>query len=184
MGKRSSFKRIEKDFYRTIDKRAVSSLLPFLMEGTRFIEPCAGYGDLMTELEKHGHHCVIACDNNPLENPLWDNNKIVFQDAFNIDYDSLSYDCIVTNPPWTRHDLHNLITHWMQKSSKPVWLLFDSDWAFTKQSSDLTRRYLTDIVAIGRLIWIPGTKMSGKDNCSWYRFSQDKYEDIRFHGRV
>lgn len=183
MGKRSDFDRIEKDFYRTIDKRAVSSLLPFLTEGTRFIEPCAGYGDLMAELEKHGHHCVYACDNNPLENPLWDNNRIIFGDAFCIDYNSLSYDVLITNPPWNRNDLHNMITHWIENSSKPIWLLFDADWAHTKQSAYYIKKWCTDIVSIGRLIWIPGTTMSGKDNCAWYRFSADKYEETRFHGR-
>ena len=28
----------------------------------------------------------------------------------------------------------------------------------------------TDIVSVGRVKWIPDSKMTGKDNCCWYRF--------------
>ena len=35
----------------------------------------------------------------------------------------------------------------------------------------------TDIVAVGRLRWIEGTTMSGKQNFAWYRF------DARHSGR-
>ena len=51
MGKRSNFERIDKDFYATIDKRAVDTLLPFLLE----ID-----GDLLLQ-EGHSRFLSYAC---------------------------------------------------------------------------------------------------------------------------
>ena len=190
MGKRSDFTRLDKDFYRTIDPRAVEALLPFLNPETRFWEICAGQGDLLNELEKYSHTCTYACDNN-LE--LFEANdmpsRIMFANAFSICYDRSDlvdkYDCIISNPPWTRDILHQLIEYITDKSKKPVWFLFDADWAHTKQSAMLIHRYCTDIVSIGRLKWIPNTTMSGKDNCCWYCFNANKTQGDPplFHGR-
>ena len=63
--------------------------------------------------------------------------------------------------------MHRLIAHFQR--ILPTWLLLDADWAFTKQA----KSYLTccsDIVAIGRVKWIEGSKYTGKDNHAWYRF--------------
>jgi len=46
MGKRSSFKRVERDFYPT-PREAVLPLLLHLEYGTAFSEPCAGDGALI-----------------------------------------------------------------------------------------------------------------------------------------
>ena len=170
MGKRSEFKRIEKDAYQTIDKRAVASLLPFLKPSTRFAEPCVGEGKLKDDLTDHGHVCVYSSDINHGVNAL-DLTSQEVKDAY----------CIITNPPWSRHIMHPLIE--CMSALKPTWLLFDADWAHTKQSSLYVDKLCTDIVSVGRLIWIPGTTVSGKDNCAWYRFSVDKTDTTRFHGR-
>lgn len=53
MGKRSNFPRIDKDFYSTIDPRAIPPLLAHLGEGVRYAEPCAGAGALIDLLEPH-----------------------------------------------------------------------------------------------------------------------------------
>lgn len=45
MGKRSDFEKIDKDFYRTFDRRAVEPLIP-LIKGCKYVEPCYGLGDL------------------------------------------------------------------------------------------------------------------------------------------
>ncbi len=55
-----------------------------------------------------------------------------------------------------------------------TWFLFDANWVFTSQSRDLISQYCTDIVPIGRLIWIPDTQQAGKDDSCWYRFDPNK----------
>ena len=82
-------------------------------------------------------------------------------------------DAIITNPPYTRPVMHALIAH-LQRIA-PTWLLLELDWAATKQAIpylDACR----DIVIIGRLRWIAGTKHTGKENYGWYRF------DVRHKG--
>lgn len=167
MGKRSEFERIEKDFYRTIDPRAVLPLLPFI-EGNTYVEPCCGEGDLINML-------------NPRAICLGFSDIETGKDALTIDelYCG-NADMIITNPPWSRKLLHSMILHFCKL--RPTWLLFDADWAHTKQSSELMK-YCTDIVSVGRLIWIEGTKTSGKDNCAWYRFDFNNNETTKFHGR-
>lgn len=171
MGKRSDFKRVEKDFYRTIDKRASAALLPFLDPFTRYSEPCCGTGDLIVSLAEAQMICTHA---NDIE---WGKDALTLTRA-----ELNSPDCIISNPPWSRDVLHPMIEHFCSIAPY-VWLLFDSNWANTKQSSRLVKEYCTDIVAVGRLIWIPGTTMSGKDDCSWFRFSKHKRHPTVFHGR-
>lgn len=167
MGKRSNFERVEKDFYRTIDPRAITPLLPFV-QGLTYYEPCYGEGDLVGLLNPYAA-CVGYSDIN--------NGK----DALKLNYSSLNgANIIITNPPWTRDILHQLIIH--LSSLKPTWLLFDADWAHTKQSSEYMK-ICSDIVSVGRLIWIEGTKTSGKDNCAWYRFDSKFNGITKFHGR-
>lgn len=166
MGKRSNFERIDKDFYRTIDPRAVQALSPHLETGTRFAEPCVGEGDLVDSLEMSGHQCSVGLDiQQGYDALMWGGNG----------------DPIITNPPWSRPILHKMIEHFVNISPY-CWLLFDADWPHTKQSAPYMK-WCSDIVSVGRLIWIPGTTTSGKDNCAWYRFSKDA-KFTKFHGRT
>jgi hypothetical protein len=169
MGKRSDFARRDADAYHTIDRRAVQALQPHL-NGTRaFAEPCAGDGDLVRGLESIGLRCVYASD---IESGA---------DALQLDRMALrEADAIITNPPWTRRLLHPLIMH--LQSIRPTWLLFDSDWAQNRHAAPYLAT-CSDIVAVGRLLWIPGTTMTGKDNVSWYRFWHKHHGPTRFHGR-
>ncbi len=77
---------------------------------------------------------------------------------------------MITNPPWSRDLLHRLITHFM-RAAPFAWLLFDADWAHTKQSRNLVRQ-CSHILPIGRLKWIADSESTGKDNAAWYRFEQ------------
>lgn len=173
MGKRSDFERVEKDFYRTIDPRAVEALAPHLKPGTRFCEPCVGAGDLRVSLEGLGHECWWESD--------IETNPASVMDALDLrEFEVSDCDCIITNPPWSRPILHKMIEHFA--SLRQTWLLFDADWAHTKQSAPYMR-LCTDIVSVGRLIWIPGTKMTGKDNVAWYRFSKHRLGATAFYGR-
>lgn len=161
MGKRSSFERVPRDLYPT-PAEAVAPLLPHLPESTTFIEPCAGDGALIDHLKRAGHVCSWAVDIEPLRRDIQRADAREIQ-AFNADF-------YITNPPWERTLLHELIGH--LSAQLPTWLLFDADWMHTKQAAPYLR-WLKAIVSVGRVKWIPDSKMTGKDNCCWYLFNQD-----------
>lgn len=169
MGKRSSFTPRAADKYYTWDPRAVRALLPHLAPGTRFAEPCAGAGHLVAQLTDAGHICTHMSD---LDDGV---------DALTLG--ALDADIVCSNPPWSRPLLHAMIEHWINTAPHCAWLLFDSDWMHTKQAAPYWR-YVTDIVSVGRLRWIEGSTMDGKDNCCWYRFSADSDGVTKFHGRM
>lgn len=164
MGKRSNFERNPRDLYKTPYAGAVP-LLPFLEYGTQFVEPCAGDGRLIDHLEKHGHKCTFACDIEPLRADIIKANAL---DLSIIGKGSI----VITNPPWKRNrdgtgPLHEMIEHFRKLA--PTWLLFDADWKHTKQSKPYLK-YCDKVVSVGRIKWIEGSKMTGKDNCAWYLF--------------
>lgn len=162
-----------RNFYPT-PYEAVIPLLPHLPEKSQFIEPMAGDGRLIAHLEKHGHKCVYACDIEP-KGPGIDRQDILFFG------NRLPWcELIITNPIWEREPLHQTIE--ILKNHAPCWLLFDADWKYTRQSANLIQ-YCSKIIAVGRVKWIEGSKMSGKDNCAWHRFEKEKCETI-FVGRT
>lgn len=163
MGKRSSFARVERDFYPT-PRKAVEPLLSLARTSVRFVEPCAGDGRLVRYLEDDGHVCVHACDIEPRA------AGIDRCDALEVDWSDASadFDCFITNPPWSRDILHPLIER--LSAVKLAWLLFDADWMHTKQSSEYMRRCAM-VVSVGRVKWIEGSAGVGKDNCAWYLFT-------------
>lgn len=164
MGKRSNFARRPHDAYRTIDPKAVRVLVPFLRGVVHFAEPCAGEGDLIQSLEAAGLICEYRGD-------LLAGMDALAQPSFGV------VDAIITNPPWTREILHPMIRHFQRIA--PTWLLFDADWAHTGQAAPLLDQ-CSHIVSVGRLKWIEGTKQTGKDNCSWYRFHAQHSSGPRF----
>lgn len=173
MGKRSSFKRKPRDFYPT-PYEAVEPLLPHLKAETRFAEPCCGDMQLVRHLNKHGHSCYWASD---IERRCQEQEFEI--DALTLTTPLRQADCIITNPPWDRKILHPMIEHFTNLA--PTWLLFDADWMHTKQSIPYMQ-YCRLIVSVGRVKWIPDSKMTGKDNCCWYFFS-NKSGSTRFVGR-
>lgn len=167
MGKRSNFARVPRDLYPT-PAAAVTPLLPHLSPGTRYTEPCAGDGALIRHLAAAGHQCVWASDIVPIA------PGIAQMDAMDA---PLVGDCVLTNPPWDRAVLHPMIERF-----EWAWLLFDSDWVHTRQSAKFMPR-LHKIVSVGRVKWIPGSKMTGKDNCAWYLFGPERGVAPEFYGR-
>ena len=168
MGKRSKFERREADFYPT-PFPAVPPLISFLHRDSvkTFAEPCAGAGDLVRHLESFGLRCVYSGDIR------------IGQDALGLDHYGAS-DCIITNPPYTRPTMHALIEHFRRIAS--TWLLIDYDWSATKQAAEYLP-HCSDIVPIGRVKWIEGSKHTGKDNHAWYRFDIRHKSGPVFHGR-
>lgn len=172
MGKRSNFERVERDFYPT-PREAVLPLLSHLTPATAFAEPCAGDGALIRTLGAFGHTCFWASDIKPRQSGIIEMDAMVFEIL------PLT-DCIITNPPWDRKILHPLIDH--LSAMLPTWLLFDADWMHTKQSSELIKR-CSKIVSVGRVKWIPDSKMTGKENASWYLFDPGYNGGPHFFGR-
>lgn len=172
MGKRSSFERRPQDAYDT-PCEAVPPLLPYLKERTRFCEPRAGNGALVDHLTKHGHICARARDIAPRRSDIEQKDALTTLTG-NIDE-------FITNPPWTRSILHPLIV--FLSDQHPTWLLFDADWAFTKQSRPYMPRCKA-IVPVGRLKWIPGSKHTGKDNAAWYLFDSNQHSAAQFYARA
>lgn len=153
MGKRSNFDRIDKDAYMTIDSRAVEPLVNYLGENITYYEPCVGDGDLIRLLP---YGCIGQSD---LE-----------KDARNTKY-STNAEYFITNPPWSRKLLHPIIDN--LRIQFPTWLLFDADWMHTQQAIPYME-YCKTIISVGRIRWIPNTKVDGKDNCAWYLFVDSK----------
>ena len=159
MGKRSEFQRRPMDAYQTIDPKAVTCLRPFLRDIRFYAEPCRGEGWLVRQLNEAGLICLWSSDIADTDTPV---------DALDLTVDDLgSSDAIITNPPWSRPILHEMILHFQQIA--PTWLLFDADWAHTRQARPYLQ-HCSHIVSVGRLRWIENTKQTGKDNCAWYRF--------------
>ena len=167
MGKRSSFERIERDFYPT-PFEAVKPLLPYLLTNVEnYAEPCAGDGTLIIHLSNHVD-CLWASDIDPQA------NDIDKKDALEVNENDLQdVDMIITNPPWSRNLLHPMIDHF--RKLKPTWLLFDAGWMFTKQAKEFLP-YCETILTVGRLKWIPDSKYTGKDDCCWYLFRDHEVE--------
>lgn len=166
MGKRSDFPRLAKDAYQTIDPRAVAALVPHLDGIKTFAEPCCGERYLVHDLINAGLEC------------LWESDIEEGIDALTLtDWHLNGVDAIISNPPWSRPILHDMILHF--QSLAPTWLLYDADWAHTKQCKPFMAK-CSHIVSVGRLIWMPGTKMTGKDNCAWYRFDAKHTGGTRF----
>jgi hypothetical protein len=164
MGKRSSFERLPRDFYPT-PYPAVPPLIPHLRGVRTFAEPCCGDGALVNHLKAHGLRCVYQGDIS------------IGQDALALDTYG-DADAIITNPPYQRPLMHALIQHFTH--IMPTWLLMESDWACTKQAGPFMP-CCSDIVSVGRLRWIEGTTMSGKQNFAWYRFETRHRAGPIFH---
>lgn len=167
MSKRSAgkFERRPRDLYDT-PRAAVAPLLPYLSAGTEFAEPCAGRGWLIDALVDQGHHCVWATDLSPGREDIGRMNALALA---HIGRRNVRAQVVITNLPWTRRMMHPLIDS--LSAVWPCWFLFDSDWAYTAQSSEtgLINR-CSRIVPIGRVKWMPGTKNVGFDNACWYEF--------------
>lgn len=172
MGKRSTFERRDRDFYRT-PCEAVLPLAEILGDrSVMFDEPCAGDGALVQHLHDLGHQCSSASD---IEPEIWYVKK---KNVF--DVSECKGSMFITNPPWDRKILHPLIYH--LSAMAQTWLLFDADWMHTKQSADLIKSCVK-IVSVGRVKWIPDSKMTGKDNCCWYLFDANYNGPTEFIGR-
>ena len=177
MGKRSAFERKPRDFYPTPES-ALLPLIPHLPNKFDFWEPCAGDGALIDHIisSKPLSTCILATDIEPQA------DGIHKQDALECSLGDVAH-INITNPPWDRKILHPMIEHFCNDA--PTWLLFDADWMHTKQSA-YYMKWCVKIVSVGRVKWIPDSKMTGKDNCAWYLFDMwsSDASHPKFYGRT
>ena len=178
MGKRSDFVRVERDFYPT-PLAAVVPLIPHLGDDVAYWEPCAGDGALLAHIDKltlSKAICTAAADIEPADDGVFKADALLSNPPANSTH-------IISNPPWDRKILHPMIEHF--SAMRPTWLLFDADWMHTKQSAPFMP-YLRKVVSVGRVKWIPDSKMTGKDNCAWHLFDQTGVfkGDTIFYGRT
>jgi len=182
LGKRSDFKRVDRDYYPT-PLAAVQALIPHLPKTFTFAEPCAGDGRLIDHIQDlHTFsECLWASDIEPRD------TSISVLEALDLDETHVSgCDLIITNPPWIRTKASGFLLHELIKTFsdlRPTWLLFDADWIHTVQSSELVKNRLVKIVSIGRVKWIEDSVGTGKDNCCWYLFDSKKAGPTEFYGR-
>lgn len=156
---------------------AVMPLLPFLpQEPFTFVEPCFGDGALTRHLEQLTSGKMVAgidIDPQPYEDSF--SHNVMQASSLLVNSDILaSGDMIITNPPWDRSKKSGYIMHKMIErfsDLRPTWLLFDSDWLYTNQAAPFMEN-LVCTVAVGRVKWIEGSTMTGKDNCQWSLFSK------------
>lgn len=172
--RRNTFERITHDKYKT-PERGVWPLIRHLPPGVRYAEPCAAEGKLIKWLNEDGFRCTWASDIEP-ERPVVD-MPIMRLDAMKLTDAMLRQrrvDMIITNPPWTRPILHELIKHF--RSLRDTWLLFDVDWMFNGESAHLVRCAKL-AVAVPRLKWIENTEHGATDNVCWFFFPKGHYGD-------
>lgn len=176
MGKRSEFERKPRDYYKS-PYEVVAPLIPHL-EFKSFVEPCAGDGSLVRHLESFGLNCSYACDIEP-QAPKIDTVDVL-KECPSFD----NHEQIITNSPWSRKIYHPMIN--IFRLSRPTWLLIDSDWMFTKQSSGWNQptnymKYCHKIVTVGRVSW-EQNGVTGKDNAVWLYF-KDTPGKAEFFGK-
>jgi hypothetical protein len=175
MGKRSKFPRIVRDAY-TTPLEAVLPLLPNLPRRFTFIEPCAHDGRLIDHLTKAGGTCIGAWDIATRRSDIKKRDALTLTRA-----DVPNGTLIITNSPWERAVLHRMIAHFA--SLAPSWLLIDANWLNTVQAIPFIDR-LHAYQPIGRVRWIEGTSMSGKDDAAWFLFGKSKPAPAKLYSRI
>lgn len=175
MSKRSNFPKVEKDYYPTVDPKAIPSQLVKFIRGKTYAEPCCGAGDLVDLL-----YDISICK--------WESD-IVYRgaghqrDALTLGISDLDKcDLIITNPPYTRGVLLPLIDKFL--SLKPTWLLLPADMMHNKYFAEYMRK-CTRVVSVGRLKWFSDSKYTSTDNYCWYFWPKNPTGDAPtvFYGR-
>lgn len=176
MGKRSpDFDKKPRDYYPTIDPSAVEALEHHLYQTSYFVEPCAGKGDLIGQLEKYGFKCLGAYDIEPQNSLIQEFNCLDLTKN-----DLRESDCLVTNPPFTWTILQPIMDHLI--NLLPTWLLLPADVMHNVRMAPYMKKCVK-IVSIGRMFWTDN-KVKGVDNYCWFLFNKDHIGPTEFIGRA
>jgi hypothetical protein len=129
----------------------------------------------MGHLDVGGHVCVSAFDVMPQRAGIRQHDASWITEA-----DLNGANCVITNPPWDRAPLHQIIERCA--TLVPTWLLFDADWMHTAQAAPYLK-ICRKIVSVGRVKWIAESANTGKDNCCWYLFNANNTDPTIFVGK-
>lgn len=145
MSKFSNFERIDRDFYETIDPKAVPPNFLKYVTGKKYYEPSCGSGKLIEQLEPYSELCGFS-DIKPIGK--YDYPE-AYKDALDLSKeDVIGADCIITNPMYKKEGLLPIIGHC--SALLPTWLLLPSDLmhnAYMKPYMAVCER----VVSVGRL---------------------------------
>lgn len=159
------FERKGRDFYATIDPDAVE-FFKYNDIPCRYIEPCAGSGDLCRLLQNYPNHTLHrAFDIEPQA------DYIEKKDASLLTLEDLEgADLVITNPPYKWEMLKPIMDNLLPKIS--TWLLLPADTMHNVRMADYINKYCYGVASVGRLYW-EENKVKGKDNFVWYCFAPD-----------
>jgi len=176
MSKRSSFEKVPKDFYATVDPNAVPTKFVEFVRGKSYASPCYGNGDLEDLLME-----VAVCKWRSDIRETVGSSKV--WDAMRLSKHELEKcDIILENPPFSRDVLLPMIDHFI--TLKPTWLLLPADCMHNKYFSKYMVK-CSKVVSVGRLKWFKDSKHTSTDNFAWYFWKQGASEDTQtiFYGR-
>lgn len=174
---KTSFERIEKDFYPTGIK-PLEILQYHLPQNLTYSEPCAGAYDLINNLEKirKDIKCKSSFDINPRDSRIQEKSALEITRN-----DVLDCDCFITNPPY-KWEMFNPITEHLL-TLKPVWYLIPADFMHNKRMIPFMKK-CSKIVSVGRIKWYENTKATSTDNFCWYYFETSEVLRTEFHHRI
>ena len=176
MSKRSSFDKIPRDFYATVDPKAVPQAFIGEVRGKTYAEPCCGAGDLVDLLMD-----VSVCR---WESDIEDRGAGKLWDAMCLSKQELARcDLIITNPPYTKDVLLPMIDHFI--SLKPTWLLLPADMMHNLYFRDYMKK-CSKVISVGRLKWFKESKHTSTDNFMWAYWKYKATDDTttKFVGRT
>ena len=169
------FEKKPRDFYATIDPAAVDALVPHLNPWwNRFIEPCAGAGDLVKPLVDHKFKCSAMYDIEPQGKGIVQRSCLTLTEA-----DVEFADQFITNPPFTWKLLQPIMDHLI--SLLPTSLLLPADYMHNVRMGPYMKQCKM-VISVGRLYW-EENKVKGVDNYCWYHFHKDYKGKTEFVGR-
>jgi hypothetical protein len=143
------------DIYATIDKRCVAHLNKvWPLRGRTFVEPMAGYGDLIKQVESHGGRCEYASD--LIDHPGADASIVEGRDIFAIPRNEFLGKTVISNPPFA---IQRPVIRYLLEQAALEWLvlLLRASQMHVADGQDLmTGGQLHAVVPLPfRPIWVP-----------------------------
>ena len=144
MSKRSSFEKVPKDFYATVDPNAIPLKLIEFVRGKSYASPCYGNGDL-EDLLMDVAICRWRSDIRKTvgSSKVWDATCLSKHELERCDI-------ILENPPYTKDVLLPMIDRFM--GLKPTWLLLPADLMHNKYFRPYMKM-CNEVISVGRLYW-------------------------------
>ncbi len=169
MSKRRDFQRRKRDLYDT-PRPPVLALSEAIQGVECYGEPFVGRGALVRSLASLGHVLGFSCDIHP-KGPARRYSET--RDALTVtEADLKGVSHIITNPPWPmpRNRGEPTVSFILHLAPlRPTWVLLAADFMHNGYAVELMDMCV-EMVSVGRVRWIAGTKHDGFENACWYLF--------------